>query len=236
MNHGAQRAALGDSLRIALTGRYVVERELGHGGMATVFLARDPRYDRAVAVKVLERDVVARGGVERFLHEIRIAARLTHPHVLAVYDSGEVNGLLYYVMPYVDGETLRARLTRDRPLPLVDAVRLLRELADALAYAHAHGVVHRDLKPENVLLSGGHAIVADFGIAKALHVATQGDSQAPALTSTGIAVGTPAYMAPEQAIGDSATDYRADLYALGVVGTSCSPANIRSARERPRRS
>jgi serine/threonine-protein kinase len=209
----------------ALKGRYVVERELGRGGMATVYLARDVRHDRAVAVKVLEQTVPHMGG-ERFLHEIRTAARLTHPHVLGVHDSGEADGLLYYVMPYVDGETLRARLAREGALPLADVMRLVRELADALAYAHGRGVMHRDLKPENVLLSGGHAVVADFGIAKAIAAAAGGDlpaggagDLAPAarLTATGMALGTPAYMAPEQAVGDAATDHRADLYALGVV-------------------
>ena len=158
--------SVADALGSALSGRYVVERELGRGGMATVFLARDVRHKRAVAVKVMMRDLVAAGGTERFLNEIQFAARLTHPHVLGVHDSGEADGLLYYVMPYVEGETLRARVAREGALPIPDAVRLLRELADALAYAHAQGVVHRDLKPENVLLSGGHAVVADFGIAR----------------------------------------------------------------------
>ena len=212
------QAVLTNMLQAALSGRYTVERELGRGGMATVFLARDVRHGRAVAVKVLERDVVAPSGAERFLHEIQFAARLTHPHVLGVHDSGEADGLLYYVMPYVEGETLRARMTREGPLPLVDARRLLRELADALAYAHARGVVHRDLKPENVLLSGGHAVVADFGIAKAVAAATSdGTTQGVALTGTGVSIGTPGYMAPEQAVGDARTDHRADLYALGVV-------------------
>ena len=219
------RPVMVDALRAALSGRYAVEREIGRGGMATVYLARDVRHDRVVAVKVLERNV-PHAGAERFLHEIRTAARLTHPHVLGVHDSGEADGLLYYVMPYVEGETLRARLTREGALPLPDAVRLMRELADALAYAHGRGVMHRDLKPENVLLSGGHAVVADFGIAKALAAATGGDlpergagdvSPASRLTATGVALGTPAYMAPEQAVGDLATDHRADLYALGVV-------------------
>ena len=207
-----------DGLRRALSGRYDVERELARGGMATVFLARDLRHDRAVAIKVIARDVVAPAGAERFLHEIRIAARLTHPHVLGVHDSGELDGLLYYVMPYVDGETLRARMTREGALPINDATRLLRELADALAYAHAHGVVHRDLKPENVLMSRGHAVVADFGIAKAIAAATHdGSSSAARLTATGVSLGTPGYMAPEQAVGDAGADHRADLYALGVV-------------------
>ena len=185
--------------------------------MATVFLARDLRHDRAVAVKVLDENFV-HAGAERFLYEIRTAARLTHPHVLGVHDSGEADGLLYYVMPYVAGETLRAQLQRDGALPLPAAIRLMRELADALAYAHRQGVMHRDLKPENVLISGGHAVVADFGIAKALAAVTQATGTTSAgLTSVGVALGTPAYMAPEQAMGDLATNHRADLYALGVV-------------------
>ena len=200
-----------------LSDRYAIEREIGHGGMATVYLARDRRHDREVAVKVLEPQV-ASGGAERFLREIRIAARLTHPHILGVHDSGESDGRLFYVMPYVAGETLRSRLTRDGGLSLTDTVRLLHELADALAYAHAQGVVHRDLKPENVLLSAGHAVVADFGIARAIAVATgTGTEPNDRITGTGVAVGTPAYMAPEQAIGDATMDHRADLYALGLI-------------------
>jgi len=213
-----RRTALPETLATALASSYTIERELGHGGMASVFLARDLRHDRAVAVKVLARDLVAPAGVERFLQEIRVTARLSHPHLLPVHDSGEAHGLLYYVMPYVEGETLRARLVREGALPLPDAIRLLRELADALAFAHARGVVHRDLKPENILLSGGHAVVADFGIAKALATATNADTlPRSALASAGVALGTPAYMAPEQAVGNTDVDHRADLYALGVV-------------------
>jgi serine/threonine-protein kinase len=205
-----------NGLRAALSDRYTVERELGRGGMATVYLARDLRHDRAVAVKVVDQNI-GLAGAERFLREIRFASKLTHPHVLGVYDSGETNGVLYYVMPYVEGETLRTRLVREGALPVGDAVRLLRELADALAYAHGHGVMHRDLKPENVLLSAGHAVIADFGIAKAIAVATQeGDAPVAGLTSTGVAIGTPAYMAPEQ-WGDVTANHRADLYALGVI-------------------
>ena len=212
-----KRAMQLDALRDALAGRYTVERELGRGGMAAVFLAHDIRHRRPVAVKMVARDVVAPLGAERFLQEIRTAARLTHPHVLGVHDSGEAGGLLYYVMPYIQGETLRARLTREGALPLPDAMRLLRELSGALAHAHMHGVVHRDLKPENVLLSDGHAVVADFGIAKALAAVTREDSATgTGLTTGGVALGTPGYMAPEQAFGGS-TDHRADLYALGVV-------------------
>jgi len=210
-------AGVAFGFRSTLSDRYAVERELGRGGMATVYLARDLRHDRNVAVKVLE-PFVAHAGAERFAREIQIAARLTHPHVLGMYDSGEADDRLYYVMPYVDGETLRARLTRDGALPIPDAVRLLRELADALAYAHGHSVVHRDLKPENVLLSGGHAVVADFGIAKAIAAATEGDRRhSQTLTGTGVALGTPAYMAPEQAVGDGTMNHRVDLYALGVI-------------------
>jgi serine/threonine-protein kinase len=204
------------TLQAALGDRYRIERELGRGGMAAVYLARDLRHDRAVAIKALAPHL-GPTGIDRFLHEIRIAARLTHPHVLGVHDSGEAHGLLYYVMPYVAGETLRARLDREGALPVADVARLLRDLADALAYAHGAGIVHRDLKPENVLLSAGHAVVADFGIAKALAAATHGDAIQPALTATGISLGTPAYMAPEQAVGGGAIDARADLYALGVV-------------------
>ena len=215
---GAPASAFAAGLQVNLSERYAVERELGRGGMATVYLARDVRHDRKVAVKVLEQHV-AHAGAERFMREIRIAARLTHPHVLGVHDSGESDGRLYYVMPYVEGETLRSRLTREGALPLADAVRLLRELADGVAYAHQHGVMHRDLKPENVLLSGGHAVVADFGIAKALAAVTDdGSTAAGSATGTGVVVGTPAYMAPEQVAGDPAMDHRADLYALGVIG------------------
>jgi eukaryotic-like serine/threonine-protein kinase len=213
----AAAATLAAGLGLSFSDRYAVQRELGRGGMATVYLARDLRHDRSVAVKVLEPHV-APDGAERFMREIHIAARLTHPHVLGVYDSGQADDRLYYVMPYVDGETLRARLVREGALPLTDAVRLLRELADALAYAHRHGVVHRDLKPENVLLSGGHAVVADFGIAKAVAAATEADHGARVgLTGTGMSLGTPAYMAPEQAVGDRTMNHRVDLYALGII-------------------
>ena len=225
---------LAAGLGAGISDRYVIERELGRGGMATVFLARDLRHDREVAVKVLEAHV-APAGAERFLREIRIAARLTHPHILGVHDSGESQGRLYYVMPYVAGETLRSRLTREGALPVADAVRLLRELADALAYAHEHGVVHRDLKPENVLLSGSHAVVADFGIAKAIAAATEsGVAPNDRLTHTGVALGTPAYMAPEQAVGDATMDHRVDLYALGLIAyellTGAHPFTGRTAQ------
>jgi hypothetical protein len=200
-----------ESLRAALADRYPIERELGRGGMATVYLARDPRHGRRVALKVLHPTLAAGLGTERFLREVRIAAALQHPHILPVHDSGEAAGHLYYVMPFVEGETLRARLDRSGPLPIDESVRLAREVLDALGHAHRHDVVHRDIKPENILLSDGHALVADFGIAKALMAA--GDER---LTETGWSMGTPPYMSPEQ-IGGGAVDGRSDLYGLGCV-------------------
>jgi serine/threonine-protein kinase len=219
----------------ALADRYRIERELGQGGMATVYLAEDLKHRRNVAIKVLKPALAASLGAERFLREIRITAGLTHPHILAVHDSGESDGRLYYVMPYVAGETLRSRLTRDGALPLADGVRLMRELAEALAHAHGHGVMHRDLKPENVLLSGGHAVVADFGIARAIAAATDaGATPNDRLTMTGVALGTPAYMAPEQSVGDATMDHRADLYALGLISyemfTGAHPFRARTAQ------
>jgi serine/threonine-protein kinase len=195
----------------ALAERYRIERELGRGGMATVYLARDLRHDRLVAVKVLQRDLAQSLGAERFLQEIQIAARLSHPNILPLHDSGEVDGCPCYVMPYIEGESLRGRLQRAGALPLAEALRITREVGDALAHAHTQGIVHRDIKPENVLLAAGHAVVADFGIARAIDAA--GGSR---LTSTGVAVGTPAYMSPEQATGGS-VDGRSDLYALGCL-------------------
>ncbi|MFI5310373.1 MAG: protein kinase [Gemmatimonadales bacterium] len=198
-------------LNASLTGRYAVERVLGHGGMATVFLARDLRHDRNVAIKVLREDLAASVGAERFLAEIRTTARLSHPHILPLHDSGEAGGFLFYVMPLVEGESLRDRLTREKRLPVDEAVRLVREAADALAYAHAHHVIHRDIKPENILLQSGHALVADFGIARAVSAAG-----AERMTVAGLAIGTPAYMSPEQASGED-VDGRSDLYALASV-------------------
>ena len=206
------RQDLGQQLQVALDDRYRVERELGAGGMATVYLARDLRHDRDVAIKVLDPDLGATLGAERFLAEIRTTARLQHPHILPLLDSGNADGLLYYVMPLVSGETLRARLTRERQLPVDDAVRIAHEVADALSHAHAAGVVHRDIKPENILLQDGHARVADFGIALAVQHAG-----GVRLTQTGLSLGTPQYMAPEQAMGETTIDARADIYSLGVV-------------------
>ncbi|HYN09014.1 MAG TPA: protein kinase [Vicinamibacterales bacterium] len=202
--------ALRERLEHGLAGRYAVDRELGQGGMAVVFLARDLRHDRQVAVKVLRPEIAAEVGAERFLREIKFAAGLTHPHILPVHDSGDADGLLFYVMPAMGGRSLRERLDRERQLPLEDAVRITREVAAALDYAHRHDVVHRDIKPDNILLHEGAAMVADFGIGRAL-------SGRGSVTQTGLAIGTPAYMSPEQASGESAVDGRSDLYSLGCV-------------------
>jgi serine/threonine-protein kinase len=207
------------ALAEALRGRYTLERELGRGGMAVVFLAHDLRHDRHVALKVLHPGLVPTLGASRFQREIRVAARLQHPHILTLLDSGEAAGALWYAMPYVDGESLRERLRREGALPLEDALRIAREVGDALEYAHRHGVIHRDIKPENILLSGDHALVADFGIARALGEtdATGEDAGDGRLTQTGVAVGTPAYMCPEQAAGQGTLGPAADVYSLAVV-------------------
>ena len=183
-----------DNLQAALAARYAIEREIGHGGMAVVYRARDLRHDRIVALKVLQPGISAKLGAERFLREIRVAARLQHPHLLPLFDSGDADGLLYYVMPCVEGGSLRDLLDRDGRLAPPRALRLAREVADALDYAHRQGVVHRDIKPANILLEEGHAIVADFGVARAVSAAAE-----PGLTDAGTLTGTPAYMSPEQA-------------------------------------
>ncbi|MEO8880589.1 MAG: protein kinase [Gemmatimonadaceae bacterium] len=207
-----------ESLRTALAGQYAFERELGSGGMAVVYAARDLKHHRAVAIKVVRPEVSAVFGATRFLREIGISASLQHPHVLTLIDSGDAGGTLYYVMPLVDGETLRERLVREGRLSIPDTARILRDVLDALAYAHQQGVIHRDIKPENIMLSGQHAFVMDFGIAKAASAATQSDIRASgAATAIGIAIGTPAYMAPEQASGDTTIDARADLYSVATV-------------------
>ncbi len=199
-------------LTTALAGDYQIERELGSGGMATVFLAEDRKHRRPVAIKVLRPELAAAIGPERFLREIEISANLDHPHILPLYDSGAADGFLYFVMPYVEGESLRDRLNREKQLPIDQALQIAREVADALSYAHSRNVVHRDIKPENILLAGGHARVADFGIARAI-TAAGGDR----LTQTGLAIGTPAYMSPEQATGSQDLDGRSDLYSLACV-------------------
>ena len=214
-----------ERLATALADRYRIERQLGAGGMATVYLAHDLKHDRKVAIKVLRPEIARAIGADRFLAEIRVTASLQHPHILGLIDSGAVHDSrlpddarlpaadsLYYVMPFVDGESLRDRLTRDRTLQLDDALRLTREVADALAYAHARGIIHRDIKPENILLQSGHAVVADFGIARAVKTAG-----AERMTEVGMAVGTPAYMSPEQSAGERDVDVRSDLYSLASV-------------------
>ena len=201
-----------ERLSAALRDRYRIERELGAGGMATVYLARDLKHDRDVAVKVLKPELAVALGAERFLAEIRVMATLQHPNLLPLFDSGEADGLLFYVMPYLEGETLRTRLQAERQLPVEEAIRLAGLLAGALDFAHARGVIHRDLKPENILLQAGQPVIADFGIA--LAVAQAGGDR---ITETGLSLGTPSYMSPEQASGTDAVDARSDQFALGAV-------------------
>ncbi|MBA3497566.1 MAG: protein kinase, partial [Gemmatimonadales bacterium] len=216
---------ISDRLRAALSARYVLEHEAGAGGMAIVYRAHDVRHNRTVAVKVVRPELAGALGIDRFLREIELAARLQHPHILPVFDSGAVDegsaaAVPWFVMPFVEGESLRQRLQRESRLPIDAAVTLAAEVADALAYAHAQGVVHRDIKPENILLSGGHAVVADFGVAKAIERGAAASSvadTAPQLTRVGFAVGTPQYMSPEQATGADDVDARADQYSLGCV-------------------
>ena len=199
-------------LQSALSDRYRLDREAGAGGMATVYLAEDVRHDRRVALKVLRPELAAVIGAERFLAEIKLTANLQHPHILPLFDSGEADGYLFYVMPFVEGETLRDRMTREKQLPVADALRITTEVASALDYAHRHGVVHRDIKPENILLHDGQALVADFGIALAASKAS-----GARMTETGMSLGTPHYMSPEQAMGEREITARSDVYALGAV-------------------
>ena len=199
-------------LQAGLAERYTVEREVGRGAMATVFLAHDIKHERSVALKVLRPELAINLGAERFLREIKLIAQLQHPHILPLYDSGECSGLLYYVSPYVGSENLRDRIHRDMLMPLEDSLRLIGEVADALAYAHQHGIVHRDIKPENILLLDDHAVIADFGIARAIRM-----SGGHRLSEPGISIGTPTYMSPEQASGDVMLDGRSDIYSLGCV-------------------
>ncbi len=218
---GDSVSRLSDRISLGLADRYRVAREIGAGAAATVYLAEDLRHKRNVAIKVLRPELGTTVAGERFLREIEIVAQLLHPHILGIIDSGSAEGLLFYVMPYVEGETLRQCLEREGELPIDEALRILRDVADALAYAHRRGVVHRDIKPENVLLFEQHALVTDFGIARAIVSARQareaGNENLNRITAPGVSLGTPAYMAPEQAAGDSDIDHRADLYALGIL-------------------
>nr|NIN71878.1 protein kinase [Gemmatimonadota bacterium]NIP65210.1 protein kinase [Gammaproteobacteria bacterium]NIT92522.1 protein kinase [Gammaproteobacteria bacterium] len=201
-----------DRLTSALADRYAIERELGAGGMATVYLAHDVRHDRKVAIKVLRPELAAVLGAERFVQEIKTTANLQHPHILPLFDSGEADGFLYYVMPYIEGETLRDKLNREKQLGIEEAVRIATEVADALDYAHRHNVIHRDIKPENILLHDGRPMVADFGIALAVSAAAGGR-----MTETGLSLGTPHYMSPEQATAEKDLTNRSDIYSLGAV-------------------
>ena len=201
-----------DRLAENLAGHYTIEREIARGGMATVFLALDQKHQRRVAVKVILPDIANSISGQRFLREIDIAAHLAHPNILPLLDSGEAGGFLYHVTPYMEGETLADRLKRERQLPIADAVRIAQEISDALEYAHTEGIIHRDVKPTNILLSKGHALIGDFGVARAIDI-----GGGERLTQTGIVLGSPAYMSPEQASDEGILDGRSDIYALGCV-------------------
>src|SRR3569832_1238799 len=203
-------AEITEQLSTALAARYRIERRLGEGGMATVYLAEDLKHERKVALKLLKPELAAVLGADRFVQEIKTTAALQHPHILPLFDSGTADGFLFYVMPYIQGETLREKLNRETQLGVPEAVRLAGEVADALDYAHRHGVIHRDIKPENILLHDGHALVADFGIALAVSSAV-GSTR---MTETGMSLGTPTYMSPEQAMGEREITARSDIYAL----------------------
>src|SRR5215213_5372216 len=209
-------ADLRAQLQDTLSGSYALERELTGGGMSRVFVATETSLGRRVVIKVLPREMAEGVSVDRFKREIQLAAQLTHPHIVPVLAAGETSGLPYYTMPLVDGHSLRARLVKSGALPMTEAIGYLRDVAKALGYAHEHGVVHRDIKPDNVLITGGSAVVTDFGIAKAIAAARSGPA-AGTITQIGSAMGTPAYMAPEQAAADPGTDHRADIYAFGVM-------------------
>jgi serine/threonine-protein kinase len=215
-HRGAVTSTLRDQLQTALGQAYVLDRELGGGGMSHVFLAHEQALGRQVVVKVLLPELAAGVNIDRFRREIQLAAQLQHPHIVPLLSAGEANGLPYFIMPYVTGESLRSRVAREGELPIAEAIRIVRDVVSALAYAHGRGVVHRDVKPDNVLLSGGVAVVTDFGVAKAVSASAE-EGQRSGITSLGVALGTPTYMSPEQATASPQTDHRADIYALGVM-------------------